>query len=244
MKTRAGRPYLTRMGCRRPRTAAISKGAPLMKKQVLSAVALTLAAAGFGAPTIALAQEPIAEAGDILVRFRVIGVLPNEEADITLIGGDVEIEDKWVPEIDFSYFLTDNVALELIAASASHSVTAVDTGLGDVYLGEVRHLPPTLLVQYHVQGLGPVKPYVGAGINYTMFFENDSPGINVDYDPSVGWALQAGADYQLTDRFFANIDLKYIAINSDVTVNTPVGTPQADVDINPFVFGFGVGVSF
>ncbi|MEL6363369.1 MAG: OmpW family outer membrane protein [Pseudomonadota bacterium] len=213
-------------------------------KSVRTILTAGVAAAAIATPIPVAAEEPIAQAGDFLIRLRAIGILPKEGADITVIGGDVEIEDKWVPEIDFSYFVTNNIAFELIAASASHTVTAVDTAVGDVYLGEVRHIPPTLLVQYHQQGLGPVKPYVGVGVNYTIFLENDAPGINVDYDPSVGWAVQIGADYQLTERFFANIDLKYISISTDADLNTPVGAVRADVDINPVVAGFGVGVRF
>ena len=190
------------------------------------------------------ASEPIAEAGDFLVRLRSIAIIPMEDAEIETIGGGVEISNEAVPEIDFTYFLTDNVAFELIAATARHQVTANNTAAGNLDLGFVRHVPPTLLLQYHVQGLGPVKPYLGLGVNYTIFTEQDSEGVNVDYDNSFSYAGQIGADVRLTERAFFNVDLKYIDIDSDVTVRALGTELQADVDIDPIVLGFGVGYRF
>lgn len=182
-------------------------------------------------------------AGDFLVRLRGLAIVPADRAQIDAIGGDVDISNEYVPEIDFSYFLTDNLALELIAATARHDVEAVDTAAGDLDLGKVSHLPPTLLAQWHVAPKQIVSPYIGAGINYTIFYDDD-PGSDIDsidYDNSLGWALQAGTDIYLTGNLWLNLDVKYIRIESDVEVNNAI---DAKVDVDPWIFGVGLGYKF
>ena len=102
----------------------------------------TLAVGALGA--VAFGTSAFANANDILIRGRIIGVLPNESASIDPIGGDVDIEDQIVPEVDFTYFFTDNIAVEAIAAVTPHDVRATGTSLGDVDLGDVWLLPPTV----------------------------------------------------------------------------------------------------
>jgi len=182
------------------------------------------------------------------VRFRLISVIPNESATIETIEGDVNISTAFVPELDFTYFFTENWAAELILATTNHDVKAVNTAAGNINLGDVWLLPPTLTFQYHFTG-GALKPYLGAGLNYTIFYGVDEGPVadSVDYDNSVGFALQAGLDYSLGDKWFLNVDFKQIFLQTDATVNatTALGaTVKADVDINPLVIGFGVGMKF
>jgi len=212
-----------------------------MKSMFLTAAA-AVAMAGVAAPSA------FAEAGDWQFRLRAITVQPDESADISTIGGDVDIDTSVVPEFDISYFFTDNIAAELILGVTPHDVTAVGTALGDVDLGDVTLLPPTLTLQYHFNPEGQVRPYVGAGVNYTLFFNEDLPQgtalDSIDYDPSVGFALQAGVDYALNERWFLNVDVKKVWINTDVTIDGTTNlnaVVQADVDINPVIFGVGVG---
>lgn len=212
-----------------------------MKTALLTAAA-ALTVLGAAAPAHA-------EAGDWLFRLRAISVAPDESADITPIGGDVDIDTSVVPEFDISYFFTDNIAAELILGVTPHDVTAVGTALGDVELGDVTLLPPTLTLQYHFNPEGQVRPYVGAGLNYTLFFNEDlpsgSPLASIDYDPSFGGALQAGVDYALNERWFLNVDVKKVWINTDVTIDAGgLGVVNADVDINPVIFGVGVGMRY
>ena len=96
------------------------------------------------AAALILAAPAMAEQGDWLVRLRAINVVPNEEATITPIGGDVDIDTSVVPELDITYFVQDNWALELILGVTPHDVMAVDTAAGDIDLGDVTLLPPTL----------------------------------------------------------------------------------------------------
>ncbi|WP_340073734.1 OmpW/AlkL family protein [Leptobacterium sp. I13] len=180
------------------------------------------------------------------VRLRGIVVTPDETASIETIGGDVNISTTFVPELDFTYFFTENWAVELILATTKHDVKAVSTAAGDIDLGDVWLLPPTLTGQYHFTG-GNFIPYLGAGINYTIFYGADEGPVanDIDYDNSVGFALQGGFDYMLNEKWFLNIDIKKLFLQTDVTVNatTALGaTVGADVDINPWIFGFGVGV--
>ena len=207
---------------------------------------LCLLTASFGSLAIAMPAHASDVENPWLVRLRVIDVIPDESADIDAIGGDVNISDRIIPELDISYFFTENFAAELILATNKHNVEAVGTALGDVDLGNITLLPPTLLAQYHFAPRGSFRPYVGAGINYTIFY-NDNPGavVDVDYDNSVGFALQAGADIPVNDTYFLNFDIKKLWLSTDVTVNAgAAGTVGADVDINPWIVGVGMGRRF
>ncbi|MDO6675685.1 outer membrane beta-barrel protein [Tenacibaculum sp. 1B UA] len=177
-------------------------------------------------------------------RFRWVTVLPNESATIGTIGGDVEIGKNFIPELDFTYYFTENIAAELILGTTNHDVKAVNTTLGNVNLGDVWLLPPTLTLQYHFN-ISDFKPYVGAGVNYTIFYNFD-PGavVDVDYENGFGYALQLGFDYDLDDTWFLNVDAKYIGLSTNVSVNAGVATVPAEVDINPLLIGFGVGMRF
>ncbi len=198
-----------------------------------------------------LAQESTTDNSDFSkwqVRLRGIVVTPNESATIQTIGGDADISTAFVPELDFTYFFTEKWAAELILGTTNHDVKAVGTSAGDINLGDVWLLPPTLTFQYHFTG-GNLKPYLGVGVNYTIFYGvNDGPvADSVDYSNSAGFAFQAGLDYALGDKWFLNVDLKQIYIQTDAVVNatTALGaTVGANVDINPLVLGFGFGMKF
>ena len=182
------------------------------------------------------------------VRLRGLVVTPSESATIEAIGGDVNISNAFIPELDFTYFFTENIAAELILGTSNHDVKAVNTAAGNIELGDVWLLPPTLTLQYHFTG-GALKPYLGAGVNLTLFYGADEGPVadKVDYDSSFGFAFQGGLDYSLSDQWFLNVDIKKILIQTDVTVNatTALGaTVGADVDINPLVIGFGIGYRF
>ncbi|CAM1363413.1 OmpW/AlkL family protein [Tenacibaculum xiamenense] len=177
-------------------------------------------------------------------RFRWVTVLPNESAEIGTIGGDIQIGNNVIPELDFTYFFTENIAAELILGTTKHDVKAINTALGNVNLGHVWLLPPTLTIQYHFN-LNKFRPYIGAGANYTFFYNAD-PGavVNVEYEDSFGYALQLGFDYDLDETWFLNFDAKYVGLSTDVTVDAGVATVPASVDINPLLIGFGVGLKF
>ncbi|WP_289078520.1 OmpW family outer membrane protein, partial [uncultured Thalassospira sp.] len=181
-------------------------------------------------------------AGDFLIRGRVLGVVPDEDVTSSSLGGEGEIDNDVIPELDFSYFITDNIALELIAGTSQHDVTW-DTGSSNLDLGSVRLLPPTLTAQYHFMPDSRWSPYIGAGINYTFFYDSKPGQFNsVKYDDGFGYAFQAGFDYAISGPWSLNVDVKKIYLNTDVSVNN--GAVKADADIDPWLFGIGVGYRF
>ncbi|WP_222984518.1 OmpW/AlkL family protein [Flagellimonas meishanensis] len=214
-----------------------------MRKAVTIALAFLM-----GFANLTLAQDDTSDSNGSKWQFRLRGIVvaPDESADIEAIGGDADISTAFVPELDISYFFDENWSVELILATAKHDVTAVGTAVGDIDLGHVWLLPPTLTGQYHFTG-GDFVPYLGAGVNFTIFYGVDEgpTADDVDYDSALGFALQGGFDFMLNDKWFLNVDLKKLFLNTTATVNatTALGaTVDADVDINPWIFGFGVGV--
>ena len=103
-------------------------------------------------------------------RLRGVVVSPDEKASIETIGGDADISTTVIPELDITYFFNKNWSLELILGTTEHDVEAIGTAAGNIDLGSVWLLPPTLTLQYHLTSLGNFKPYVGAGLNYTIFY--------------------------------------------------------------------------
>jgi len=196
----------------------------------------------------ALAQDADAglTAGSILVRARGIGVLPETtSSSISAIGGHVAASDTAVPELDGSYFFTDNIAVEAIAATTTHRVTARGTAAGNVDVGTVRLLPPTVTLQWHFLPHEAIDPYVGAGVNYTWFFDTSVPHTvvkQVSYDDGFGAALQIGVDYHLTGNWYANLDAKQLFLSTTANING--GAVRAKVDLDPTIIGAGIGYRF
>jgi outer membrane protein len=181
-----------------------------------------------------------------IIGARILLVEPDESATISAIGGSADVDEQFVPELDFTYFLTHNVALEIILATTPHNVTATNTAVGQVDLGSVWLLPPTLTMQYHFMPENKgFRPYLGAGINYTHFFNEDKGAVNsIDYDNSFGYALQAGFDYGINEHWAINLDVKKIMLNTDVRIQSGATRINADIDIDPWIFGVGLSYRF
>jgi|APTNR8051073442_1049403.scaffolds.fasta_scaffold24943_2 outer membrane protein len=191
------------------------------------------------------------DAGDLLIRLRAVVVQPEESGSADVIGGDLNVSRSYMPEVDFSYFFTNNIALELIATVTKHDLEIKDSSVGDVDLGSTRVLPPTLLAQYHFFSQHIISPYVGVGVNYTVFFDEsdgDNPLVSsVDLDGNWGYAFQAGADLQIPDsNWVFNADVKKIYVDPDVKVKLSTGDEikGRNVDLDPWVFGVGIGYRF
>lgn len=178
------------------------------------------------------------------IRGRVIGVLPDDGGHTT-INGSPEADSAVVPEVDFTYFLTENWAAELIVATSPHDLKLKGSDLGDVDLGDSMVLPPTLTLQYHFTPDNQFSPYLGAGVNYTLPYAEDAAGGTVtqlDADGSFGVALQAGADYWLNSNWGLNVDVKKIWVDVDASVNN--GAITGEVELDPWVVGAGVSYRF
>ena len=200
------------------------------------------------------------------VRLRGVGVIPHNRAEIGTIGGQIDVNNNFIPELDFTYFFTKNFAAELILGTSRHTVGTLGSNVYvpgvvevgenvNVDLGSVWLLPPTLMLQYHHQVTDNFKPYVGIGANYTIFY-NEKSGVakDISYDNKFGWGYQFGFDIDITEKFFINVDFKKLFLKTDVTVDTsnllvpnaPVNELKipAKVKIDPMLIGFGVGMRF
>lgn len=169
-----------------------------------------------------------------MLRVRAINIMPSASSDPVT---GVDVEDKLAPDIDLSWFFSKNLAVELLLTiPQSHEVT-----LNGSSLGEAEHLPPTVLMQYHLPVNPRFQPYVGAGINYTFFTDRKLDGGLELESGSFGPALQAGFEVPLDNGWFLNLDVKKIWIDADVSSS---GGFVTHVEINPLVLGAGAGWRF
>ncbi len=202
---------------------------------------LSLAALALAAATALTAVTPAQAAdGPWMVRARVVNLDPANK-DST--GLDLSINSKVIPEVDISYFFTPNIAAELILTYPQKQ----DIRSGSTKIGSLKHLPPTLTAQYHFLPEGNIRPYVGAGVNYTLFSDVDFiPAVNAALKPGVdsssfGLAFQAGVDFKLDKNLYLNFDVKKVQIKTDITsYGTKVGTFKVD----PLLIGVGLGWRF
>lgn len=204
----------------------------LVNKKIMTGI---LAAVLLGGNSIAHAVEQ----GDWLLRFGATMVSPDASSSGVVADDAVDVDDGTSVSVDFTYMLRDNIGLELLAAYPfTHDITL--DGVGKI--AETDHLPPTFSVQYHFQPKSNIRPYVGIGLNYTTFFNEEATAVisEISLDDSFGLALQGGVDFNLTDKWYLNLVLRYI--NIETTAKTDLG--NVDVDINPWVYTLGVGTSF
>jgi outer membrane protein len=205
-----------------------------MNKKIISKLALGLLAA--------LSFNAIAQENPWMVRVRATDLNwenGQSTATINASGLNVNAKDKTIPELDITYFFTKNIAAELVLTYPQR----VDIRSHSTSLGTVTALPPTLLAQYHFTQFGPLKPYVGAGINYTRFGSRNLGGAD-EYSvekSSVGYAAQIGADYMLTKNWGINLDVKYIQIKTDVL---SAGVSAGTLDLSPIATSVGVTYKF
>ena len=208
--------------------------------KLAAVVALAMGAACLAAPASAASSPDTGiYAGDWLVRLRAISIMPDARSSDTLSALGANVNNAIVPELDFTYMATNNIGVELILATSRNQVTSNIGALGGVGV-----LPPTLLLQYHFNNAGKVRPYVGAGINYTLFYNNGlrAGGQSVSIDNhSWGPELQFGIDFQITKKVFVNADLKKIWMHTDASL---AGTPLGTLHIDPLIVGLGVGMKF
>ncbi len=213
----------------------------------ISAVALLAAAVAAGP-----AQ---AEQGDWLIRLRALMVDPQDKSGPvapSFPGSRVGVDKSFAPEVDFTYMATNHIGAELILATTKHHVSGRDSlaSVGD--LAGTWVLPPTLTLQYHFLPQGKLRPYVGAGVNYTVFYNSKATDglkaavgpTNVHLSDSFGYAVQAGFDVDITKRVFANFDVKYIDIDTTARLTSGATVNRVRVNLDPIVVGVGLGMRF
>lgn len=199
--------------------------------------AFTLATALASAAAPALAQEQ----GDMTLGFGFASVMPADKTNTTL-AGNLSVDDNVRPTLTFEYFVADKIGVEVLAAwPFEHTVS--HPALGDIV--KTKHLPPTISVNYHFTNKSSVTPFVGVGVNYTTFWDDNAIGLltgtPVSLDDSWGIALHAGLDFKLTERSSLRTDIRWIDIDTDVTVG---GTDIGTVSIDPLVVGVSYVMKF
>lgn len=210
--------------------------------------------------------------GDILVRAGVVTVVPSGDSGAVsglpdgVNNAGVDVENDTQLSVTGVYMLWDKIGLELLAATPfTHDIVG-EGDLSGVNVGEASHLPPTLSLQYYFDTRGSrFQPYLGLGLNYTMFFSEEVDGsllktlntlptisklggvksVDMELDDSIGLAAQAGMDVQLKDDWYLNAAVWYVDIDTTATLRTDLGTShEVDVDIDPWVFNVALAYKF
>jgi outer membrane protein len=199
------------------------------------------------------------EAGDVIVRAGAATVDPHEDSSTlklngATLGGQATVDSDTQLGLTGTFMLTDNLGIGLLAATPfQHQVGVKGLGALDGKLADIKHLPPTLSLQYFpLAASSRLQPYVGAGLNYTTFFDEDLTSqregqgfSNLELDDSWGLALEAGVDYMLTDNLLVNATVWYLDIDTTATADLAgAGQVKVDVDIDPWVYMVGLGYKF
>ncbi|WP_444882803.1 OmpW/AlkL family protein [Microbulbifer sp. PSTR4-B] len=209
------------------------------------------------------------EEGSFILRGGMATVAPDTSSSALSANGSkigntgVDVDNGSALGLTGVYMFRDHWGVELVAATPfSHDIEVVGEGLGNFDLGETKHLPPTLLVQwYPMDTQSTIQPYVGLGVNYTAFFDEEVSstgnatlkGIGatgdskLSLDNSFGLAAEAGIDFAFgaDQRWLFNMSVFWMDIDTDATVKVPgVGNVTAKVDIDPLVYMAGLGYRF
>jgi len=192
-------------------------------------------------PAHATAANADVSAGDWLLRGGLTYISPkSDNGDLINGAHSVDVGSSTRPTGTATYMFTDNFGLELLVGIPFKH----DIALEGSSVGSTRHLPPTLSAQYHFNTGTAYRPYLGAGINYTYFFDEDtesSLGEDIDLGDSWGIALQAGIDLAVTDSWFVNAEVRWVNIESTARLD---GDRLGTVEIDPWTFGMNVGYRF
>ena len=234
------------------------------------ALTITLAVTLVGGSVMAQAYEQ----GDWVLRVGATTVDPDTDSDdINLPGGlvaEADVDDDTQLGIVPAYMLTDQFAIEVLAATPfEHNIEA--KGKGDIKgtnlnAGSTKHLPPTVSVQWYPRGgQSGWQPYIGAGLNYTVFFDEDVDnqligllgnltdgavnGADLDLDDSWGLALQAGVDVPINEHWAFNVGVWYIDIDTTAEITAKADGATAakvkfDVELDPWVYNIGIAYKF
>ncbi len=200
-----------------------------------------------------LAIPAAADSGDWIVRLRGIEVDPNDSSEqIGDTGSEVGVNSKFTLEIDVTYMLSRSFGLELIAATTRHDLYATGGALNGADLGSVKVLPPTLTLQWYIIPEGMLNFYVGLGVNWTYFYSYDLSAdladlgvTDINFGNSFGFSGDVGVNVNFSEHWMVNADIKYILLSTDADIM--IGNDTLDsvhVDIDPWVFGLGVGYRF
>lgn len=215
-----------------------------MKSNIVSGlIVATLLSAGFTASVSAH------QAGDIIVRAGAVVVVPNESSPVVANIAEFAVSNNTQLGLNFGYMLTDNIGIELLAATPfSHDISLGALGK----IAETKQLPPTLVAQYYFGSSdSKLRPYIGAGVNFTNFFDNefnqdakDAGLSDLSMSNSWGVAAQVGIDYQVNKNWLVNASVWYAQISTDVKFNLGAEAQNVETDIDPWVYMVSIGYTF
>ena len=216
-------------------------------KQTGAIVAVAMgfgALTGFSVPGVQAAdldmEAPQSWAGSFMVRGRILGVITDDKEKFTP-SVNTTVTDSIIPELDFSYFLTDNIAFETIAGVTYHTLKLK----GGAKIGRTWFVPATLTAQYHFHVNKNFKPYIGAGPHMSLILSDKAKGPFTSFklkNPRFGVALQGGFDYMIDDHWSFNMDVKKVFVSLKGNVNN--GGVVGRAKINPWIVGTGIGYKF
>ena len=179
----------------------------------------------------------IADQGPWMVRARAVN-LDMANKDSTGLG--LSVNNKTIPEIDVSYFINKNVAVEVVLTVPQKQTVSSSALAADI--GTFKHLPPTVTLQYHFDNFTGFTPYVGAGVNYTKITQTNLLNGDATLDShSWGSAFQAGVDFPIDKNLSFNIDVKKVNLKTDVYVS---GVNSGTLKLNPLLVGVGIGYRY
>jgi len=211
-------------------------------KTLVAAMAVVASLAPIAAQAQAAAENPW------MIRVRAVDLLfqnGQSGGNGAVQALNVKAQNQWIPEVDVSYFFTKNIAAELVLTYPQQvNITA---GSGNTNVGKITALPPSLLAQYHFTDLGAFKPYVGLGVNYTIFgnrqnFPALGNSVTVNQS-SIGVVGQIGMDYMFDKNWGMNVDLKYATMSTEVKTVSG-GTNLGTLTLNPWMPAVGVTYKF
>jgi len=200
---------------------------------------------------LAVAAHPAnagSESGNFMVRVQGTVVDPDAGATVrsggaVIAGADADVSTEVIPTLTLSYFLNKNLALELFCCFAKMQAEGEGAIKGLGQIADFWVFPPAVTLQYHFDNMGALKPYVGAGVHYIHFFDEDGGQYGrVEIDDALGFTLQAGVDLSLGGGWYLNADVKKTWI--DTEVNWKDAGLKADLDIDPWIYSLGVGYRF
>ncbi len=204
-----------------------------LKKKLITA-AILAATVGMSGHTIA------AEPGDWKFRIGATSVSPNDGSSGVVPDDAIGVDDSTSLSLSFTRMFTKNIGMEiLLALPFEHDITLEGTGK----IATTKHLPPTVSFEYQFSPDSSVRPYAGAGLNYTVFMDETATNAitSIDLDNSAGLALNVGVDIDISNDWYFNASVRYIQIETTATTNLD---GDIEVDINPYVYTLGVGTTF
>lgn len=209
------------------------------------------------------------EQGDILINARILNISPDVGSNQIMAGGaplaapaGIDVDGANSIGVDITYMVTNNFGVELMLDTTSKHDIKGTGNLAGVSIGDVTVLPPSVIAVWHFKPADNIRPYVGAGINYTMFFSEGTTGqftstmgavlaptavtsTDVSVDAAFGIVIQAGVDVDINNDWYVSFDAKYIDLDTTATIQVNgADTATVDFDLNPLVLGVGVGTRF